>query len=237
MQAGNLVRFKIFVVILLVIVIPTFIYGEILHLKDGSSIRGEVISFKGDTLHFKTSYGSVLRIHKDNVLRIDYADEPMAPRMVPVEPTSTEPGSLIVRFSKMKLMSKISVHRNQDRKGHELENAIEQSLTISGKKVFSRVDTTTNKIIYQGPETVLKNEFEPVEMRVGMPAGIYQVKIVIANPYVDKYAKDFPDEPLYKDVFVDAIVINAGGYTVVQVGKRRKRLGLAGYELYAVTSN
>ena len=230
-------RLKIFVTILLIAVIPTLIYGEILHLKDGSTIKGKVISFEGDTLHFKTSFGSVLRIHKDNVLRIDFTDEPMVTPPVTGGPTSTKPGSLIIRFSKMKLTSKISVHRNQDREGHELENAIEQSLTISGKKVFSRVDTTTDKIIYKGPETVLKNEFEPVEMRVGMPAGIYQVTIVIANPYVDKYTKSFPDEPLYKDVFIDAILINAGGFTVVQVGKRRKRLGLAGYELYAVTSN
>ncbi|MCZ6766886.1 MAG: hypothetical protein O7D32_08130 [bacterium] len=230
-------RLKIFVTILLIVLIPTFIYGEILHLKDGSMIKGKVISFEGDTLHFMTSFGSELRIHKDNVLRIEFTDEPMAPPPVLGGPTSTEPGSLIVRFSKMKLTSKISVHRNQDREGHELENAIEQSLTISGKKVFSRVDTTTDKIIYKGPETVLKNEFKPVEMRVGMPAGIYQVKIAIVNPYVEKYVKSFPDEPLYKDVFVDAVVINAGGFTVVQVGKRRKRLGLAGYELYAVTSN
>jgi len=231
------VRFKTFLVLLLVIIVPTLIYGEILHLKDGSAIKGKIISWEGDTLRFKPSYGGEIKVHKDDVVRIEFDESAPAPVPLPGEQVSAEPGSLFVRFNNMKLTSKISVHRNQDREGHEIENAIEQSLTVSGKKVFSIVDTTTNKVIYEGPETILKNDYEPVEMHIGMPPGIYQVRILIGNTYVDKYEEAFTDKPLHKDVFVDAVVITPGGVTVVQVGKRRKKLGMAGYELYASTSN
>lgn len=76
----------------LVIVVGLFGYeaatAEVIYLKDGSTIKGEVVSSTTDSLDVRTSYG-MLRIGKDNVLRIEFDQE------IPQEETMQ--GSAVVR--------------------------------------------------------------------------------------------------------------------------------------------
>ncbi|UCG53115.1 MAG: hypothetical protein JSW58_06065 [Candidatus Latescibacterota bacterium] len=229
-------RYRMFVLAILAVVVPALLQGETLYLKDGSALRGKLIRFDNDTLHFETTFGSTVLIPKIKVSRIDFLDAGTGP--APSQPVvgfqSAEPGTLEVIFEEFKLASRISVHRGKDREAHERENAIEQGLWVEDEKVYSWIDSTTDKVIRGGPETILRNDIEPLDFRVGLPPGLHHCKLAFGNVLVSEYVNRFEPRPLEKNLLVDNVQIESGKRTRIRVGLKRGKLKMGVTRLYVI---
>ncbi len=221
----------VFFVLLIVFVGVGLLKSEVVYLKDGSTLKGTVKKMSGDTLYFEASFGSLMKISKDKIVRIDFAEgssvvSPGPPPAVEESGASAEPGSLMVVFEKVKFTSKISVKRDRDREGHERENAIEMRLMLEGNTIYSLIDSTTDKVIANGPETTLRNDIEPQAFSLALAPGMYQGALRIGNTRIDKYAERFDPEPLDKLLVLDNLKIKPNETLVVRVTVKKKLLGL-----------
>lgn len=203
--------------------------SEVLRLKDGSVIRGRVLKMDVDTLYFETSFGSKVAMHRNKVARIDLdetgADQ--AEQASPVVPAmqSAEPGTLSVSFEKFELTSRIVVKRGEERKAYEKANALELSLVANGKKVYSAVDSLTDKTVKQGPETVLRNNIQPADFKVAIAPGIHRCVVAFGNPHASVYVESFDSGPVDKKIVLDPVRIEPGRTTQVRIGMKRKWTG------------
>lgn len=228
-----------FALVCLVVIVPTLGRGEIMVLKDGSSFKGRLIKFVNDTLYFQTSFGAELRVGRDTVARIEFGDSMMTLQraMTGSAPpganlTASAPGTLLVAFDRVKVSSTISVRRDKDRKGHERENAISAILIVDGRTVYTAVDSTSDKIIKNGDEVLVRNRMKPEAIKVGLSAGLHEITIILANRRAGKYRERLENGGLDKRVRRDNVLIIAGETRRLTVGLRRKTLGLRGSELY-----
>ena len=210
--------------------------SEIVYLKDGSVVKGTLKKMTADTLYFETAFGSLIKIPKDKVFKVDFVEGAGVPTTVPpavagLGTASAEPGSLMVVFDRIKLTSRITVKRDRDREGHERENAIEVALMIDGKKVYSFIDSTTDKLVANGPEKTLRNDIEPQGFTVGLPPGLCQGSLHIGNTRAGEYADRFDPEPLNRVLILNNLDIKSRETLVVRVGMKKKMLGLKKTEL------
>lgn len=210
--------------------------SETLYLKDGSALNGRFVKMAEDTVYFETSFGSMMRVHRAQVTRIDFLDEKGAP---PVSPpgsapvhVSEEPGTLMVSFEKFELTSRISVERNRERAAHERENAIEEALVLGDAKVYSLIDSTTDKVVREGPDTILRNDMKPHDFKVAVAPGLYPGSLVLGNTRASDYVERFDPAPLDKKLVLDNIDIKAGKTTHIRVGLKHKSWRIGKTELF-----
>jgi len=202
--------------------------GEVLYLKDGSTIKGELVRVDGGVFFFKTSFGAELRVERAKIARIVFSDSLAAmpaPPPTPVPQTSADAGSLMVTFEDVKVSSKISVNRNRDLDGHLHANRIKQALLVDGREMVARVDSTVDKEIREGPETRYRNDMRPETMTTALAPGQYQCEVTLRNVGLDDYADRFVDTVDYS-IRLTNIVIRPGEVTLVRIGKARTKLGL-----------
>ncbi len=203
---------------------PVLLRSDTLRLKDGSEVMGMLIKVENDTVSFQTNFGSVLRVHKGKVLRIDFAaDGEVQP--VPSETSihsSEAPGTLLVAFAEFEVTSRIVVERNADRTAFERGNSIKQSLKVNGAAVLTSVDSTTDKVVRNGPETTLRNDAKPVDFKVALDPGFYQCSIVFGNVGAAKYMDSFDPRPLDETLELDSVRVNSKQTTVIRIGMKRK---------------
>ena len=204
--------------------VPVLLRSETLYLKDGSVVKGRFVKTELDTVFFETSFGTSIRVHKDKVARIDFGEEQAPPESAVDSPirTTEAPGTLLVTFEDFELTSKIVMERRGNQREYEQENAIEQALFVDQKKVHSVVDSTTNKVVRSGPETTLRNDARPVELRVPLAAGVHQCSIVFSNSRAKEYAERFDPSPLVKKLVLDGIQVKPNQTTALRVGLKRK---------------
>jgi hypothetical protein len=222
--------------------LPALSLGEIFYLKDGSTLQGELQRFRNDTLYVKTSFGSDVTIHKSHIVRIDFG--PVAPGVtapgaklapIPGEPgmQSAAPGTLQVEFDDFSLSSTITAERKQDRKAVERANAIEHYLLVDGRKVFSNIDSTVDKVMRKGPLTILRNEMRPKGYKVALAEGRYRFDFAFANTTVGDFAGQFDGgDGLDKRLFQQDVIVRAGEVTFMRVGLKKKLKGLGKSYLY-----
>jgi hypothetical protein len=208
---------------------PGYLQSEALRLKDGSVIKGRLVRVESDTLYFETSFGSTVALHRGTVARIDF-EEGLAPSAgePPAEyslQTTAEAGTLSVSFEKFKLTSRIVVKHGGDQKAYARENSIGQSLVVGDRTVYSVVDSITDKTVRKGPDTVLRNDVEPVDFRVALAPGIYRCAVVFENVLASAYVDVFDPSPLDKRLVLDPVRIDAGSTSHVRVGLKRKWTG------------
>ena len=220
-----------FLTLVLLVLVPSVIQGEVIYLKDGSTLNGKLVRIVADTLYFKTSFGAELPVPRASVLRIDFAEASQVGGSVHTMNTDTGIGSLIVYFDDFELTSKISMHRGRDEEGHIRENSIQQMLLVNEDLVFSHIDSTTDKTIRDGTETRLQNKMKPKEMRVGLKPGIYSCQVVFGNSFANQYKDRFDPRPLRKEVVINNVEISSNSKTVFQIELKKKKLGLGGTEL------
>lgn len=229
-------RLRIFVSAILMIVIPVLLMGETVYLTDGSTLKGKLRKFENDTLHFETDFGAMVKIDKTKIVRIDFAvgaGAPVAPA-VDVGFDEAVPGSLQVVFDKVKFTTRINVERGRNREAVERENSIEQRLLVGDKQVHSHVDSVTDKVIRNGPDTTLRNEFEAQDFKVVLEPNMYHLTLMFGNTFVDEYANQLEAEPLERELRIDNVTIEPGKTTRIRVGVKRKRFGVKKTELYVV---
>lgn len=240
-------RFGAFMLIGGVVLLPALSHGETFHLRDGSTLRGEFVRFNHDTLYVKASFGPEVPIHKSLVLRVDFAEDivtgiPFGAGSMP-QPTpvvggipqqSAEPGTLQVDFDDFHLTSEIIVHRGKERAAMERANSIESCVFIGGDKKYSEIDSTTDKEIRVGPDTKVRNQFEPNGYKIVLPAGSHHCEFRIGNTLAGDYDDRFPDGALDKRLLQDELVIKPGRTTQIRIGLRKKLKGLGSSFLYVI---
>ena len=228
-------RLVITVAILAILVIPILALGEVIYLKDGTSIKGKIVEVESDTLVVDTDYGRV-RIPKDKILRIDYSDEakpPPAAARDTLRYQSTEAGTLSVSFDSFRFTSRIVVERNDpNRAEYELANTIEQRLIVDGVVRHTYRDTVTDKLVYRGREIVLKNDMKPEAFKVALAPGSYtcRVHILTARGTDEKY--EYQDDPVDETLALGVVDIAPGRISDYRIGSRKKKWGLGGRELF-----
>ncbi len=224
---------------MLLVVMPCLIHAEVLYLKDGSTIKGELVRVEGDTLHFKVSFGGQLKFAKDKVLWIQFSDSipPIPTRGSGDRPgfpgmSSAEPGSLIVAFDGLELSNKIIVHRNRDYAAHESANAIESILLVDEQPVASYIDSTTDKIVRKGADTELKNTIRFADFRVQLEPGPHSCTLVVRNRGRNDYKNAFEHAPFNLTLDVGDIIIYPERDTRVEIGAKRGFLRLGAPKLF-----
>jgi len=76
---------------LLFLMIPAASSSEVVKLRDQSVVRGRLVSVDGDTLVFKSTFGT-LRFHRQQVISIVFDDSAESVALVPA-PTTTTPNN------------------------------------------------------------------------------------------------------------------------------------------------
>ncbi|MEJ2721769.1 MAG: hypothetical protein P8181_11620 [bacterium] len=230
-------RFRVFVLFLIAACVPALLLGETLYLTDGSTLKGKLVRYVNDTLYFETGFGATIAIPKDKIQRIVFSEgEPEVPAPGPAAAafTYTAPGSLRVVFDKVEVSSRVSVDRGKDREAIERENWIEEALRIGNRKVYSHIDSTMDKVVRNGPETILKNDFTAVDFTVPMAPDFYHATLVIGNTFAKDYKDRFDPEPLDRRLLLENLRIEPGKTTIIRVGVKKKMWGLSKGPLYIV---
>ena len=102
-------RIRMFLLMSTLVLLPALTQSEVLYLKDGSSIQGKLKRLVNDTLYFETSFGSSIRVPREQVVRIDFADSPTIqppgagaaaiPQQSSVLPMNESPPNALVLFT------------------------------------------------------------------------------------------------------------------------------------------
>jgi hypothetical protein len=198
------------------------------------------VRVEGDTIYFQPSFGSEpLPFHKASVWRIQFddaekpsqgmtrVDQPSTPAMNPAEP-----GSLIVAFGELDISNKIVVHRKRNYEELERANAIRSALIVDGLEVASVIDSTTDKVYREGPDTYLKNTIRMNDFRVKLDSGPHSCLILIENLGASAYKKHFESTPLELSLNVENVVIYPKRSTTIEIGQKRGTFKLGKPKLY-----
>jgi len=203
--------------------------GDTVRLRDGSSLRGRVAGMAADTLRFRLSFGAEVRIPRDRIAWIDFTDSlaSAAPATAgtPVGATvsgATDSGTVSVSFKDRALSSKIIITKKQDWDGHVRANWIVQTLVVDGQRVDSVVDSVIDKTIYKGPDRILRNDIELVDLLARVPAGPHQCSVIVRNYGAEEYRDRFDGDPLDLEFNVDVDVMG-GRETELYLGVDRGR--------------
>ncbi len=230
-------RFRAFVLVLFVICLPALLLGDTLYLTDGSKLKGKLVRYENDTLYFETAFGAAVKIHKQKALQLVFGDGSIgvpSPDAVDTGFNDTAPGSLQVVFEKVSVTSRVIVQRGKEREAIERANSIEQALFVGNGRVFSYTDSTTDKIVGKGPETTLRNDFNAVDFTVALKPDFYHVTLVIGNTLAGDFKDSFDPKPVEHRLLIENLRVESGKTTIVRVGTKKKRMGLAKGELYVI---
>jgi hypothetical protein len=226
--------------VFVVLCAPLFIRGEVLYLKDGSTIRGSVVAFERDTLTFDAAFGGRVRMARSQIVKIVFSDSvataPVSPgvKYRPPEPPRPEGGYLSVTFKDKKVSSKVVVHNKKNTEQLIKANWVVQSLMVDGDTVFTHVDSTMDKTIHKGHDKFFKNSVELEDMNVELDAGLHNCVVVVHNRGLGTYDDDFDHAPLDMSLNLDNIQIFPGRTTSVHVGINKGTLRLGKARLYRV---
>jgi hypothetical protein len=222
----------------LAVVIPALATGEVVHLRDGSSLQGRLLAVAGDSLTFRLAIGPQVKIHRAQVLSIVFDESagtaPPALGTPTLPPANSGVGTITVSFKDTKISSKISVHMKKDYEAHVRSNAIVVELIVDGNVVYSATDTTMDKTIYKGHETQLKNDATLEGFSVEVPAGRFQCEVIVRNFDENTFRDDFDPEPLHAALVLDEFEVRADGGVRIEVGIDRGTMKLGKAKLYRV---
>jgi hypothetical protein len=200
---------------LLVVLIPAVAPGEVVKLKDQSTVRGRLVQVDGDTLVFRTTFGT-LRFHRKQVISIVFDDSSEVAVVTQVPATAVPvnapgaKGRLEVVFADRDLSSKIAIELKKDWDAHIRSNHILVELLLDGHPVYTAVDSTMDKQINKGHTTEMKNSITLKDFGVDVPSGLHHAKLVVHNRDGITYRKDFDPQPLDLVVTFDNLEIRPG---------------------------
>jgi hypothetical protein len=218
------------------------IRSEILHLKDGSVIKGSVVRFTGDTLTFEPSFGGRMKVSKTQIVKIVFSDSIDAadasvdiPRHRPASSAGAGgKGFLAVAFKDKEVSSKVEVHRARDEKQIMEANWVVQLLIIEGDTVFAHIDSTVDKTVNKGHDRHYKNNFEMKEMKVALDAGLHNCILIVHNRGLGVRDDAFKSGPLDLTLNIDNVQIYPDRTTRVKVGVKKGRFRLGKPNFYLI---
>ena len=214
--------------ILLAVALPSITSGEVLYLKDGSTLKGTLVRVVDSVLVFRTSFGAEFEIERTKIAKIVFSDsiEAAAPASPSVPQVAEAAGSLLVVLEDMKLSSKIVVNRGRELEEHIAANAVVQEMLISGTRVAVAADTVIDKVITQGSDTEYKNNFKPERMLIELPPGLYQGELIVRNAGLPEFESAFEGRPIDYSLILSNIEILSNTTTVIRVRHKGGRMGL-----------
>lgn len=221
------VRWNRLVWVVTALMIPAVAPGETVKLKDESTVRGRLVEVRGDTLVFRSSFG-LLRLHRDQVISIVFDDSAAAAAIVTAVPAKPATGKsrIEVVFKDRDLSSKIEIELKKNWDEHLRANHIVTELFVDGRVAYSAADTTTDKRIYHGHTTVMKNDVELADFGVDVPSGMHHARLVVRSAGVATHREFFDPEPLDKVLALDNLELAPGEiYRVhVEISKGKLRI-------------
>jgi len=209
-------------ILFLIAVLPAVLQSEVLILKDGSEVKGKIVTFQGDTLVFAPSFGGKIYVHRDDIVKIIY-DESQRETARGAQPVLTGNGILRVVFKNDKLSSKIAITKKNKSHADEIiqANWIDQYLILGIDTVYSSVDTTMDKTVYKGHERLYKNNVRLEDISVTVPAGTYRCTVIIRNRGAQSHEDLFDDGPLELNVVFDAVTVTRDQGTTVSTAIKK----------------
>jgi len=213
---------------------PVLTCGDVVLLKDGSTIKGRVVSLSTDTLTMRTTFGAEVRVPRSKLAQVSFTDSLIVPATL-AAPGGAAPargsapsgtGTIAVTFADRGVSSKIAAKARGDQEAYKRANWIEMRLLVDDQVVYTQRDTTMDKVIYNGPERLYRNDIELEDFEVDVPAGPHHARIVVTNLGADDYAGSFDSEPLDLFLNLDNMMVPANRNVRVKVGITRGKLRL-----------
>jgi hypothetical protein len=209
--------------------------AEIVRLRDASSLNGRLVRVEGDSLTFHLGVGPTVHLHRSQVRAIVFYDTaPPAAPAAPAAAAATGSGTIEVAFKDRELSSKIAIELKKEWDAHVGANAIVVEFLVDGVVSFTSVDTTMDKRIYHGHETVLKNDIKLPDFTVAVPAGMRQCKLIVRSRGTDQYRDDFDPEPLNMVLAFNNLMVQNGEITRLDVGLARGKLRMGKPRFYRI---
>ena len=200
------------------LVLPAVVPGEVVRLKDGSTLKGRLLRVDGDTLTIRLSIGVPVKIHRAQIESIAFTDSiPAGAVLRPADPvTSTPPpaggaGTIMVKFEDRKVSTKITIDKKKFWDEKVRSNDIVLEFVVDGKVAYTAADTTTDKTIYKGVEKQLKNDAELPDFSVQVPSGRHRCTLVVRNRDPDTFHDSFEPAPLNQVLDFDELSVAPGG--------------------------
>lgn len=206
-------------VAVLALLSPAVVPGEVVRLKDGSTLKGKLVGLAGDTLTVRLNMGAPIKLHRSLVEWIAFSDSVSGPVSGPVlgAPAVAAPvsapsgtGTIQIKFEDRKVTSKITIDKKQHWDEKVRSNHIVVEFVIDGQVAYSAVDTTTDKTIYKGQKKELKNDAEFADFEVQVPVGRHRCSLVVRNLDPDTFRESFDPAPIATVLDFDEIIIDAG---------------------------
>ncbi len=223
----------------IVALLPAVTSGEVVRLRDGSTLRGRLVRVAGDSLTFRLNIGTPIVLLRPQVLSIAFDDSVaaavIAAPAVPAGTTAaaaTGKGRITVSFKDRELSSKISIDKKKQWDEHVLSNHIVVEFLVDGKALYTAEDSTMDKTIYKGHIQQLKNDIKLQDFTVEAPSGMHQVELVVRNRDSDTFRYDFDPEPLNVVLVLDDFDVRAGGAVRIDVGINRGTISLGRPKFY-----
>jgi hypothetical protein len=229
-QAAGGRRLALALVLVAGVFAPALTRGDVVLLKDGSTLKGRVLSLAADTLTMRTTFGAEVRVPRSKLAQVSFTDSLVVPVTGGVAPAPgrvpSGTGTIAVTFADRGVSSKIAAKARGDQEPYLHANWIEMRLLVDDQVVYTQRDTTMDKVIYNGPERLYKNEIELEDFEVDVPAGPHHARIVVTNVGADDYAAAFDTEPLNMVLNLDNMEVPADRNVRVRVGIKRGKLRL-----------
>jgi hypothetical protein len=227
----------------LALLLPAVVPGEVVRLKDGSTLKGRLIKVEGDTLTIRLSIGSPIKVHRDQVESIVFSDSisanptmPGASVAAPVVAAPAGGGTIAVKFEDRKVSTKITIDKKKNWDEKVRSNEIVVEFVVDGAVVYTAVDTTTDKTIYLGQEKQLKNDAELADFEVNVASGKHRCKLVVRNRDPDTFRDSFDPEPLNLVLDFDNFSVDPGEIVRLDIRMDKGLLRMSSPKLYQSSS-
>ncbi|HXV13853.1 MAG TPA: hypothetical protein VEC56_06570 [Candidatus Krumholzibacteria bacterium] len=224
----------------LALLLPAIVPGEVVRLKDGSTLKGRLMRVEGDTLTIRLSVGAPIKIHRSVVESIVFSDSipPSPPAQAVVSGAGVPPadpvgvGTVSIKFEDRNVSSKITIDKKKHWDEKVASNAIVVEFVVDGVVKYTAIDTTTDKTIYLGHDKQLKNDTELADFDVQVPAGTRRCSLVLRNQDPDTFRDSFDPAPLNAVLDLGETYVRPGGLVRVDVRIDKGLLRTSSPKLY-----
>lgn len=217
----------------LALLLPAVVPGEVVRLKDGSTLKGRLIKVEGDTLTIRLSIGAPIKVHRDQVESIVFTDSMSANPMLAVPAVVPKGvGTIAVKFEDRKVSTKITIEKKKNWDEKVRSNGIVVEFVVDGGVVYTAADTTMDKTIYLGQEKQLKNDAELADFEVKVASGKHRCKLVVRNQDPDTFHDSFDPEPLNLVLDFDDFTMEPGELVRLDIRMDKGLLRMSSPKLY-----
>jgi hypothetical protein len=97
--------------------------------------------------------------------------------------------------------------------------------------MFSRIDSTMDKTIYNGPERLVKNTMELEDFSVELPAGLHHAELTVRNVGLGEYEDAFQESVEMKLPLLNLQVFpNKSLHVKLSINRGKLRMGKPRFE-------